>query len=132
MSKQQQNDFVKGALFLTIAGFLGKILSAAYRIPLQNLTGDHGFYIYQQVYPFLGMMLILSLYGFPSAIAKIIADEERKGHAISFRTVYFPVFFLLFLGFSVFVICFFRYTSDIATFIGDPKLEIGRASCRER
>lgn len=122
MSKQQQNDFVKGALFLTIAGFLGKILSASYRIPLQNLTGDHGFYIYQQVYPFLGMMIILSLYGFPSAIAKIIADEERKGHAISFRTVYFPVFFLLLLGFSVIAIIFFRYTTEIATFIGDPKL----------
>src|SRR5690625_7631162 len=68
------------------------------------------------------MMISLTLYGFPSATATIIADEERKGHAISFRTVYFPVFFLWLLGFSVIAIIFFRYTTEIATFIGDPKL----------
>src|SRR5690625_7754667 len=36
--------------------------------------------------------------------------------------LYFLLFFLLFLVFSVIAIIFFRYTTEIATFIGDPKL----------
>ncbi len=52
MKEHDNTDVMKGALLLTLAGLAGKVLSAGYRIPLQNLTGDVGFYIYQQVYPF--------------------------------------------------------------------------------
>ena len=34
-----------GAFILTIASFIAKVLSALYRIPLQNLVGDEGFYV---------------------------------------------------------------------------------------
>ena len=57
-----------------MAGLVGKVISAFYRIPLQNLTGDTGFYIYQQVYPLLGTATILALYGFPSAITQLYLD----------------------------------------------------------
>ena len=32
-----------GAFVLTLASFIAKVLSALYRIPLQNLVGDEGF-----------------------------------------------------------------------------------------
>ena len=48
-------SFMKGAVLLTIAGFIVKLLSAVYRVPFQNLVGDQGFYIYQQVYPFVAI-----------------------------------------------------------------------------
>ena len=34
---------MQGAFVLTLASFIAKVLSALYRIPLQNLVGDEGF-----------------------------------------------------------------------------------------
>ncbi|WP_078378384.1 putative polysaccharide biosynthesis protein [Sutcliffiella halmapala] len=68
----------KGAMILTVAGIVTKILSAVYRVPFQNIVGDVGFYIYQQVYPFYGVAIILSTYGFPVVISKLIAEQPEK------------------------------------------------------
>lgn len=68
-------DLFKGAFILTIAAIVTKILSAIYRIPFQNIVGDTGFYIYQQVYPFYGIILVLSTYGFPVVISKLYAEQ---------------------------------------------------------
>lgn len=72
------NKVWNGVWLLFIAGLLGKVISAFYRVPLQNLTGDTGFYIYQQIYPLLGTATILALYGFPSAIAQFYAEHPRE------------------------------------------------------
>ncbi|WP_010531212.1 putative polysaccharide biosynthesis protein [Lentibacillus jeotgali] len=122
MGENQQNKLMKGALLLTLAGFLSKLLSAGYRIPLQNLTGDMGFYIYQQVYPFLGIALIAALYGFPSAISKMIADFKAQGKGVSLRYFYLPVLLvmLLMMG-SVFLFLFFN-AEEMAVWAGDNRL----------
>src|SRR5690625_6708399 len=73
---RNKNHFFKGAFLLTYASLLSKVLSALYRIPLQNLAGDVGFYTYQQIYPFLGMAMILALYGFPAAVSRFIASQK--------------------------------------------------------
>ncbi|MDZ5474324.1 polysaccharide biosynthesis protein [Bacillus sp. 31A1R] len=75
----QHKDIFKGALILTIAALITKILSAIYRVPFQNIVGDVGFYIYQQVYPFYGIALVLSTYGFPVVISKLYAERESAG-----------------------------------------------------
>lgn len=122
MVENETNKLVKGALLLTLAGLVSKILSAGYRIPLQNLTGDLGFYIYQQVYPILGIVLILSLYGFPSAISKISVELKAEGKGISLRSFYFPVFIIM-LGINglLFILLYVNAPS-IATQIGDEGL----------
>ncbi|MDA6131309.1 oligosaccharide flippase family protein, partial [Escherichia coli] len=71
---QTSGDLFKGALILTIAALITKILSAVYRAPFQNIVGDVGFYIYQQVYPFYGIIIVLSTYGFPVIISKLYAE----------------------------------------------------------
>ena len=67
--------FMKGAVLLTIAALIVKALSAVYRIPFQNIVGDQGFYIYQQVYPFIGVLTVWTSYGFAVAISKLLADH---------------------------------------------------------
>ena len=69
-------DLLRGAFILSIAALIVKVLSAVYRIPYQNVVGDIGFYIYQQVYPFYGIVLTLSTLGFPIIISKLIAEKE--------------------------------------------------------
>lgn len=123
MAENQTNNLVKGAFLLTLAGLISKVLSAGYRIPLQNLTGDIGFYVYQQIYPLLGMVIILSLYGFPSAISKITAEMSEDGKNHSLRSFYLPLL-LIMIGISggLFILL---YTSaqTVAIAIGDEGLE---------
>lgn len=122
MGRNRSNAFMKGALLLTLAGMVGKVLSAGYRIPLQNLTGDLGFYIYQQVYPFLGMAFILSLYGFPSAISKIAVELKSEGKSLSFSSLYIPIFLIMLAINGVFFVLLFLNAYPIALWMGDTKL----------
>ncbi len=78
---KQNNDlstkFMQGAFLLTISSIIIKLLSAAYRVPYQNIVGDVGFYIYQQVYPLYALALVLSTYGFPVIISKLLAEMNE-------------------------------------------------------
>ncbi|MEC5425995.1 polysaccharide biosynthesis protein [Virgibacillus sp. C22-A2] len=122
MSGNETNKLVKGALLLTLAGLISKILSAGYRIPLQNMSGDIGFYIYQQVYPILGMVMVLSLYGFPSAISKMSVDMKEEGKTLSFKGFYIPIFIILLgLNGALFLFLFFN-ASSLAVWVGDARL----------
>ncbi|WP_156289995.1 putative polysaccharide biosynthesis protein [Oceanobacillus salinisoli] len=122
MEEHETNRLVKGALILTLAGLISKILSAGYRIPLQNLTGDVGFYIYQQVYPILGTAMMLSLYGFPQAISKMVIDLDKDGKKRSFSNFYVPVFsILLFINGTLFFLLWFN-AEALAIWVGDRSL----------
>ncbi|MDN7247567.1 putative polysaccharide biosynthesis protein [Planococcus shenhongbingii] len=97
--------FMKGAVLLTMAGLIVKLLSAVYRVPYQNMVGDQGFYIYQQVYPFIGIFSTWTSYGFAVAVSKLMADSEERDHgsilriAFGFIAVISTLFFLvLFFG----------------------------------
>ncbi|WP_249872208.1 putative polysaccharide biosynthesis protein [Oceanobacillus saliphilus] len=122
MTGNETNRLVKGALLLTLAGLISKILSAGYRIPLQNLTGDLGFYIYQQIYPLIGIALILSLYGFPSAISKMTVELKAAGKSLSFRSFYLPVFFILAVINGAFFLILYMNAEAIAGWVGDTNL----------
>lgn len=113
---------VRGAFVLTLAGVISKVLSAGYRIPLQNLTGDIGFYIYQQVYPLLGMAIVLALYGYPSAVSKIAADMKVSGNKLTMRSFYGPVFLVLLAINGLFFLLLFVNAQTLAQWVGDMKL----------
>ena len=96
----------KGISLLTLAGIISKILSAAYRIPLQNIVGDYGFYVYQQAYPIYGLCLSLTLSGVPLFIAKELLqtkEEERiekQGQLLCLLFLVGIVIFLLLFFFA--------------------------------
>lgn len=106
---QETEQLVKGAFILTIAALIIKVLSALYRVPFQNIVGDVGFYIYQQVYPFYGIAIVLGTQGFPVIISKLYAEfaanNDRNGQrkllqaaAIVLTSVGILLFFSLFIG----------------------------------
>jgi len=123
MGENESNKLLKGALLLTLAGLISKVLSAGYRIPLQNLTGDIGFYIYQQVYPILGIVIVLSLYGFPQAISKMAVDISSEGKRVSVKQFILPVFAILFLISGAAFLFLFYNAERIAVWVGDPYLK---------
>ncbi|KIL53714.1 hypothetical protein KP77_00570 [Jeotgalibacillus alimentarius] len=117
MSHASQS-MMKGAAILTFAALFSKVLSALYRVPFQNLTGDTGFYIYQQVYPFYGLFIALCTYAFPVMISSILIEREHERK----RVLKLMTLFLTGIGFLLFLIL---YTGAglIADFMGDPELQ---------
>ncbi|MFS0562836.1 polysaccharide biosynthesis protein [Terribacillus sp. 179-K 1B1 HS] len=111
-----------GAFVLAVAGLISKILSAGYRVPFQNIVGDKGFYIYQQVYPFLGIAASLALYGIPAAVSRLVAERYRNVSP-SLRSFYLPIGTFLF-GLAVITFALLYITApQIADLMGDAALE---------
>ncbi|WP_125705794.1 polysaccharide biosynthesis protein [Lacticaseibacillus daqingensis] len=77
MQNDQMKTLMKGAWLLSLTGLIAKLLSAVYRVPFQNLVGDTGFYVYQQVYPLYGIGMTFALSGFPVFISKLIAEARE-------------------------------------------------------
>lgn len=111
--------FMKGASILTLSAILVKILSAIYRVPYQNMVGDKGFYIYQQVYPFLGIFIVWTSYGFAVAVSKLLAGYEKSGQRRAMIRIAFVYLLILSVLFFVFLTTF---ASSLANAMGDPQL----------
>lgn len=93
MSKTKGQNLVVGASVLALAGLIAKILSAVYRVPFQNLVGNTGFYVYQQVYPIYGIGMVFALSGWPLFVSKLIA--EQNGDPLKEQLVARRMFWLL-------------------------------------
>ncbi|MGY3766986.1 putative polysaccharide biosynthesis protein [Vagococcus vulneris] len=75
-SSSLEKKMLRGTLILTVTSFVVKVLSAVYRVPFQNLVGDEGFYVYQQVYPLYGIAMTFALSGLPIYLSKLIAGSQ--------------------------------------------------------
>lgn len=122
MTEKHTDQVMKGALILTIAGIISKVLSAGYRVPLQNLTGDIGFYTYQQIYPILGIALMMALYGFPSAISIARAQMNLRKIPVTIKSFIVPVGFIVLAICSLFFLPLYFFGNELAHFIGDDRL----------
>lgn len=95
MRNKELKHMMQGAAILTFASFIAKLLSAVYRVPFQNLVGDEGFYVYQQVYPIYGIAMTLALSGLPIFLSKLVAEEKDESRALK---EIFPYVFWLSIG----------------------------------
>ncbi|MGL4343616.1 MAG: putative polysaccharide biosynthesis protein [Cellulosilyticaceae bacterium] len=79
MSTKGTQKFVKGALVLSIAALIAKVLSAFFRVPLGNMIGDQGMAYYGYGYPIYTLLTSIAIVGIPSTIAKLVAERRVKG-----------------------------------------------------
>lgn len=79
----QKHTLIKGALILTAAGMLSRIIGFFYRIFLSQTIGAEGVGIYQLIFPVYILIFSLSAAGFETAISRFvssrIAVSDRKG-----------------------------------------------------
>ncbi|SFF03565.1 putative polysaccharide biosynthesis protein [Alteribacillus iranensis] len=120
--KGRRSGWWKGAVFLTLAAFIGKILSAFYRVPYQNITGDLGYYVYQQIYPFYGAAMVVSMYGFPVLISKLVLEKEQKQHSLAAQEIAWSAFFILLIAHLPIALVFMGGAGIIAGWMGDSQL----------
>lgn len=122
MEAAKTNKIIRGAMLLTAAGLVSKVLSATYRIPLQNLTGDYGYFTYQQIYPLIAVVMILGLYGFPAAVSKITAERLAVSRQNSFKYVYAPLFLIFLILSGILSGVLYVFASQITSWIKTPEL----------
>jgi stage V sporulation protein B len=84
----EQKSFFRGALILSIAGIISKVLGAIYRIPFARLVGDEGVGLYQMAYPFYTMILAVSTAGIPLAISKLVAERHFQKDENAIKRVF--------------------------------------------
>ena len=93
-------SFVKGAVLLTVCGFIGKVIGAFYRIPFSYIVGAEGVGLYQLVYPLFTLMLTISSSGLPSSISKLLSEQWASGqYSLARKTFKFSMMFLLVFSF---------------------------------
>lgn len=97
MAKGQ--NFLKGALILSIAGAISKIMGAIYRIPLARLIGGEGMGLYQMAYPIYTTILALATAGVPVAISVLVSKNETRGYTGDSKKI-FRVSLLILLVFG--------------------------------
>lgn len=119
LNNKHSNYMMRGALVLSVAALVTKVLSAIYKVPFQNLTGDEGFYVYQQVYPLYGIAVALALNGLPLFVSKVIAEETEEAEQ---QTVAKQIgLWLVIVSFTLFALFWFG-AGWVANLMGDVEL----------
>ena len=68
-----------GALTLTAAGVITRLLGFVYRIYMSNLMGAEGMGLYQLIMPVYALAWSISCAGFNTTVSKLTAGEKAKG-----------------------------------------------------
>ncbi len=78
-NRKTGQSFIKGAIIISLGGFISKLLGAVYRVPLTNILGSEGMGIYQMVYPLYCILLTVSASGIPTGIARLVSSGKGAG-----------------------------------------------------
>ncbi len=76
----KKSSVFSGALVLSVGSILAKLFSAIYRIALTRVLGGEGIGLYQLIFPFYSLCVVLATAGLPMAISKVIS--KNKGNEL--------------------------------------------------
>lgn len=117
----RRKSFFKGALILTIAGVLGRMLGALYRIPFNRIVGEEGAALYGLSYSLYSLLFALSTAGIPLAVSKMVAVyEERGAHGESVRLLKAAFLMLAAIGVVVALFVFTQADWIARTVFNEP------------
>lgn len=74
----KKKSIITGALILTAASVITRILGFAYRVYMSKTIGAEGMGLYQLIMPLYSLAWSISCSGFTTTIAKIVAQENAK------------------------------------------------------
>ncbi len=78
MEKKKNNFLIHGGI-LAMAGIIVRIIGMLYRIPVVNIIGSEGNGIYGIAFNVYNIMLVLSSYGLPMAVSKLVSQRFAEG-----------------------------------------------------
>ncbi|MEG0386993.1 MAG: polysaccharide biosynthesis protein, partial [Niameybacter sp.] len=99
--------FVKGALILSVAALIAKVLSAFFRIPLGSMIGNVGMGYYGYGYPIYTFLTSIAIVAIPSTLSKLVAEKRVVGQYKEAHLIFkYTMRFMIILGLSLSVLFF--------------------------
>ncbi len=92
---QQEHEIIKGTFWLSSAALISRIIGVAYRIPLNRFFGPEIMGMYQMVYPIYQLLVLFSISGFPTALARLTAQEKGAGKSRAAHDFFISALLLL-------------------------------------
>lgn len=87
-TENKTNDILKQGSILAVASILVRLIGMLYRFPLSNLLGEKGNGIYGVAFQFYQVALVVSSYGLPLAVSKMVAAKNVKGQYKSAHKIF--------------------------------------------
>lgn len=84
----QKNTVIKGAILLTAAGLIGRVIGFFYRIFLSRAIGAEGVGIYQLIFPLYALAYSLTSSGIQTAISRYVAAKTAAGDPGGARRIF--------------------------------------------
>lgn len=114
-----KGGFVMQAGILALAGIIVRIIGLLYKSPLNNIIGDLGAGYYSTAYNMYTIILLISSYSIPSAIAKVISQKlALKQYKNAQKLFYGALIYVVVVG----------GLASILTYIFAPVLAKGQAA----
>lgn len=76
--KKTTSSFLKQGSILALASILVRIIGLVYRIPMANIIGNEGNGVYSAAFEIYNLLLIISSYGMPMAVSKMVSAKCAK------------------------------------------------------
>ncbi len=86
--KRSDNSFIKQGSSLALAGIITRIIGLIYKIPLTRTIGENGIANYNGAYEVYNIALIVSVYGIPVAVSKLISMKDSKGEFVNSKRIF--------------------------------------------
>lgn len=87
-TQPKKQNFLHGAVLLTAATAIVKLIGAVYKIPLQAILGKIGYSYFSSAYDIYTLLLLISTAGLPVAMSRMISQASSLGDAAQTRRVY--------------------------------------------
>lgn len=113
-----KNTVLEGALSLTIATVIVKILGAIYKIPISHVLGEEGMGYFNSAYTVYSFFVLLCTVGVPKAIMLLYADADGDKREES-KIISTALTFFIIIGTSLSIV-FSLLSIPLSKLIGSP------------
>lgn len=97
--KEKTSDFLKQGGILAASGILVRIIGMLYRIPMANIIGSEGNGVYSAAFEIYNILLIISSYGMPMAVSKMVSARcVRREYKSAYRLFRYSMVFSIISG----------------------------------
>jgi stage V sporulation protein B len=116
--RKENNKILEGAMTLTIATVVVKILGAIYKIPISHVLGEEGMGHFNSAYTVYSFFYLLCTAGVPKAIMILCGELENEGKE-KITVIKSSISFFVWLGISI-AISFSLLSRLLSNLIGNP------------
>lgn len=117
---KHNNDFLVQGSILAIAGVLVRVLGLFKRIPLPYIIGDVGNSYYSAAYDIFQLFWIISAYGIPVALSKLVSQKVSKGEYRNADKIFkCTLTFAVVIG-TISTLIVFIFSNNLASLFREP------------